>query len=229
MGLVGMETQCRARKRSAPVRMLVLAAALLLGSVASAQEWQEYVSWQDHFRTNFPGEPQVREIDWDSEYGAVFPGRVYSVDVGGAHYSVTVVDYSNAYEIHRARTNTTEADNPENYEYWRIDKLASVDYAATQFRQRGGKVTFDAWHHIDRVPGHQLQITNDDGSRTYAGMYLHQDHLFIIEATVPRGYPPQGMFQQGLRFIDDEGRPIRYSWDENDHLVRQTRQPSREP
>ncbi|HSG66771.1 MAG TPA: hypothetical protein VLD39_17315, partial [Gammaproteobacteria bacterium] len=126
----------------------------------------------------------------------------------------------NVYEAHLARTNTTEADSPQNYEYWRIDKLAAVAYAATQIRRRGGEVTFDAWHHIDRVAGHQLQITNPDTSRTYAGIYLHQDQLYIIEAIVPRRSPPPGMFQQALRFIDENGRPIRYRWNENNQLVR---------
>jgi hypothetical protein len=198
----------------------IVPALVLLGSPASAQEWQQYMTHEDDFVTTFPGEPEVREITWDSEYGAVLPGRVYSADRNGAHYSVTVIDYTNVREAHLARTNSTEADSPENYEYWRIDKLASIAYAATQFRQRGGEVTFDAWHHIDRVAGHQLQITNPDTSRTYAGIYLHQDRLYIIEANVPRGAPPPGMFQQSLRFIDENGRPIRYNWDENEQLVR---------
>jgi YD repeat-containing protein len=29
------------------------------------------------------------------------------------------------------------------------------------------------------------------------------------------------MFQQALRFIDENGRPIRYDWDENDRLIRE--------
>jgi YD repeat-containing protein len=209
-----------ARRWTLSVLALGVGAAAPIGA-AMAQAWTEYVSDADRFRTIFPGEPEVREISWDSEYGAAFPGRVYSIDFDGRHYSVTVVDYSDARAIHEARTNTTEADSPTNYEYWRIDKLASVDYAAWQFRQRGGEVTYDAWHHVDRVPGHQLQITNANGSRTYAGIYLHGDQLFIIEATVPAGSAPQGMFQQALRFIDENGRPIRYDWDENDRLVRE--------
>lgn len=215
--------------KSSIAALMLPTAALLFSAPAKAQEWQEYVSKEDRFATLFPGEPEAREISWDSEYGAVFPGRVHSLDVGERRYSVTVIDYSNAYEIHLARTNFTEADSPTDSQYWRIDKLASVAYAATQFRRRGGEVTYDAWHHIDRVPGHQLQITNPDGSRTYAGMYLHQDRLYIIEATVPRGSPPQGMFQQSLRFIDEEGRPIRYRWDDEGNLVRDTRQRSRQP
>jgi hypothetical protein len=207
------------------MRMSTVSAAVLFYSAFAAvsvcaQEWVEYASQEDSFTTTFPGEPTVREIEWESEYGAVFPARVHETTVNGRYYAVTVVDYRDAYRIHQERTNKTEADAPEGYEYWRIDMLASVDYAATQFRSRGGEVTFDAWAHIDRVPGHQLQITHADGSRTYAGMYLHEDRLYVIEATVPRNSPPQGHFQQALSFIDDEGRRIRYDWDENHHLVR---------
>ncbi|NIW23366.1 MAG: hypothetical protein GWN29_01725 [Gammaproteobacteria bacterium] len=63
-----------------------------------------------------------------------------------------------------------------------------------------------------------------DSSRTYAGIYLHDNRLYIIEATVAQGTPPPGMFQQGLRFIDDQGRRIRYSWGENNELIRETRE-----
>jgi hypothetical protein len=198
-------------------------ASVIFSSTATAQVWTEFTSHEDRFTITFPGEPSVREISWDSEYSAVFPGRVYSVDSNGRHYSVTVIDYSNAEQIHLARMNSTEADSAQGYQYWRIDKLASVAYAATQIRQRGGEVTFDAWHHVDRVAGHQLQITNPDESRTFAGIYLHEDHLFIVEATVPRGTPPPGMFQQGLGFIDENGRRIRYSYAEDDSLIRNVR------
>ena len=180
------------------IQLLALGVWLAAPS-ARAQAWQDYVSMEDQFATMFPGEPTVREIRWDS-------------------------DYSDSEAIHWARSNTTEADSPINYNYWRIDIVASVAYAATQFRQRGGNVTFDAWHHIDRVPGHQLQITNSDNSRTYAGIYLHENRLYIIEATVAQGTPPPGMFQQGLRFLDDQGRRIRYSWGENFELIRETRE-----
>lgn len=205
------------------IQALAIGAWLITPSVR-AQAWQGYASAEDLFATMFPGQPQVREIVWNSEYGAEFPGRVHSVELGDSYYAVTVIDYGDAEAIHLARTNTTEADSPLNYSYWRLEKIASVAYAATQFRQRGGIVTFDAWHHIDRVPGHQLQITNSDGSRTYAGMYLHEDRLYIIEATAPQTTPPQGMFQQGLRFLDEQGHRIRYSWGENNELIRETRE-----
>jgi hypothetical protein len=200
--------------------ILSAAAALFAAAPALTQSWFEYTSREDLFTINFPADPQIEPIEFPSEYGAVFPGRVYSVRLGESLYSVTVVDYTDAQRIHQARTNQTEADAPAGYEYWRIDKLASVAYVATQFRQRGGTVTYDAWHHIDRVPGQMLQITNPDQSRTYATMYLHASRLYVVEATVPRTAPPQGHFQQSLGFIDENGDDIRYDWAPDDSLVR---------
>ena len=201
-------------------RFLPAAIFLGLSGPVASQSWFVYTGEIDRFTVNFPAEPVVEEIGYPSEYGAEFPGRVYTVRRGDNVYSVTVIDYRDAENIHLARTNSTEADAPENYQYWIIDVMASVAYAAHNYRQRGGEVTYDAWSHIDRVPGHQLQITNADGSRTYAGIYLHERRLFITDATVPATAPPQGHFQQSLGFIDDEGERVRYDYDENWHLVR---------
>jgi hypothetical protein len=188
------------------------------GSV-SAQGWFGYSSDLDQFTVNFPAEPVIEEISYPSEYGAVFPGRVYTARSGDNIYSVTVIDYRDSEAVHLARTNSTEADSPVNYNYWILDVLASVSYAATNYRRRGGEVTYDAWAHIDRVPGTQLQITNSDDSRTYAGIYLHERRLFIVDATVPANAPPQGHFQQSLGFIDESGVRIRYEYDDNWNLV----------
>jgi hypothetical protein len=200
-------------------RILPLAVLFLLSGAVSAQGWFGYTNRIDNFTVNFPAEPEVTEIEYPSEYGAVFPGRVYTAKSGDNVYSVTVIDYRDSQAIHLARSNSTEADSPENYQYWIIDVMASVAFAAHNYRERGGEVTYDAWAHIDRVPGHQLQITNADGSRTYAGIYLHGRQLYITDATVPATAPPQGHFQQSLGFITDEGQRIRYDYDENWHLV----------
>jgi len=71
-------------------------------------------------------------------------------------------------------------------------------------------VTYDAWHYIDLVAGHQLQLTNADRSRTFASIYLHDSRLYILEATVSSGAPPPGLFQQSLKFLDEEGNGVRY-------------------
>ena len=118
---------------------------LLVAATLQAQEWSTYSNRIDRFEVNFPGQPNVEEIKWPSEYGAVFPGRVYSVEQNGGRYSVTVIDYTDAERIHAARTNHTEADSLPIY--WQVDVQASIAYAATKFRQRPGvKVTYDAFH-----------------------------------------------------------------------------------
>jgi hypothetical protein len=45
---------------------------------------------------------------------------------------------------------------------------------------------------------------------TYASLYLHARRLYILNATVPEGGPPQGLFQQSIAFLDEEGKQIRY-------------------
>jgi hypothetical protein len=39
---------------------------------------------------------------------------------------------------------------------------------------------------------------------------MHDDKLYITEATVPPGEPEPGLFQQALGFIDEKGNSIRY-------------------
>ena len=188
---------------------IIAGITVLLGATLLAQEWSTYSNRLDRFEVNFPGQPKVEEIKWPSEYGAVFPGRVYSLEQNGGRYSVTVIDYTDAERIHAARTNHTEADSLPIY--WQVDVQASIAYAATKFRQRPGvKVTYDAFHYIDLVSGHQLQITNPDQSRTFAGIYLHESRLYILEATVPAKAPPPGLFQQSLGFLDAAGKKVRY-------------------
>src|SRR5690349_3233576 len=188
---------------------IIAGITVLLVATLQAQEWSTYTNRLDRFEVNFPGQPKVEEIKWPSEYGAVFPGRVYSLEQNASRYSVTVIDYTDAERIHAARTNHTEADSLPIY--WQVDVQASIAYAATKFRQRPGvKVTYDAFHYIDLVSGHQLQITNPDQSRTFAGIYLHESRLYILEATVPANAPPPGLFQQSLGLLDKDGVRVRY-------------------
>src|SRR5688572_2813303 len=148
-----------------PLQILAAVCALLTAAPSFGQEWSTYTNRIDRFEVNLPGEPKVESITWPSEYGAVFPARVYSYAQNGSRYSVTVVDYTDAERIHAARTNRTEADSGAMY--WQIDVQASIAFAASKFRQRpGATVTFDAWHYIDLISGHQLQLTNADQSRT---------------------------------------------------------------
>lgn len=190
---------------------LTAVALSIAANPALAQRWTEFTSEADRFAIEFPpGGPEIREIDYESEYGAIFPARVFSATSGGGRYSLTVVDYTDARNIHARRTNTTNADDGSLY--WAVDVIGSIAYAAWNIRKRGGEITYDAFHYIQRVAGHQLQITNPDESRTYAGIYLHEMRLYIVEATVPPGSPPPVMFQQSLVLFDENGNTFNYEY-----------------
>lgn len=200
------------------ISSLFVALILLISETVMAQGWQTFTDRSEYFSVNFPGEPEVTEISYDSEYGATLPAKVYAVRNGDSLHSVTVVDFSDAARIYQELPDRTDEGN--NAALWLYDQRAAVAYAARNFRLRGGEVTYDAWHHIDLVEGHQLQITNPDQSRTYASMYLHDGRLYVLEATVPQGSLPQGLFQQSLTFLDEGGNRIRYRLEPNGHTTR---------
>jgi len=71
-------------------------------------------------------------------------------------------------------------------------------------------VTYFAWATIDRIVGRQIHLTNPDQSRTFVQIHIYADRLYIFEATVPPRAPEPGLFQQSPRFLDAEGKPVRY-------------------
>lgn len=189
---------------------LVLAAVIIgHASPARAQEWGDFLSQDDRFFINFPGQPTVEAIAWVSEFGMNLPARVYTGSRGPEHYSITVVDYSGA---EKAYYSTPKTPSFQGAGYWRIDVMASVQYAATKlYRYRpGSRVTYDAWHHIDRVSGQQVNLVNPDRSITFASIYLHENRLYILEGTVPAGAPDPGLFTQSISFLDAGGKRVRY-------------------
>jgi hypothetical protein len=88
------------------VNVLVFAVLLAMPGVAAAQEWEEYVSLQDGFRLNFPGQPRVTTTTWTSQLNYPLPARVYSAEKSRERYSLTVVDYSSIEQqgIERGKT-----------------------------------------------------------------------------------------------------------------------------
>ena len=189
-----------------------LSLLLLAAQPALAQEWVEHVNKVDRFTVPAPGEPRVQTITWDSEYGAKFPGRVYTWEQRRNRYSVTVVDYSDSERIHSELKHIAYQGGPgPGGVYWLVDIAASVAYAATKYREKPGvDVTYDAFHYIEFVTGIELQLTNPDQSRSYVGIYLHENRLYILDATAPRGEAPPIIFQQSFGFLDANGQPVRY-------------------
>jgi hypothetical protein len=202
------------------LKTLVAATLVLaLSAPALAQEWTEFVSREDRFTANFPGKPTITETTYKSQFGAELPARVYSATLGPSRYSLTVVDYRPIEQIlgEKAKACPAGAETcrgglgSTGPGYSWADKAGAMIYAVWQFMQRDAKVTEYNWNNIDQVVGHIMHLTNNaDKSRTYVGIYMHEDKLFISEGTVPAGYPAPGLFQQSMGWLDENGNGIRY-------------------
>jgi len=194
------------------------------------QEATEYVSRTDYFSVNFPTAPKIQEITYPSEYRVTLPGRVYSADAGRNHYSVTVIDYRDAIKIHEARNakcaEDAGANRPGLTPQQRRDAVGdacqddgpeemhgAIMYATWNFVQRAAKVTHLADYNTDLVQGNEIHVINPDESRTYATVHMHENRLYITQATVPKNAPAANWFQISLRFLDPQFNAVRYTWD----------------
>jgi hypothetical protein len=198
---------------------VALAVCLALAAPAAAQEWTEFVSREDRFTANFPGTPTITETTYKSQFGADLPARIYSATRGPATYKLTVVDYRPIEKIlgEKAKACPAGAETcrgglgSTGPGYSWADRAGALIYAAWSFMERPGvKVTAYDWNNIDQVVGALMHLTNPDKSRTYAGLFMHEDRLYISEGTVPEGAPEPGLFQQSLGWIDENGNSIRY-------------------
>ena len=202
------------------MRLTPLVAAVLvlvLSGPSLAQEWIEFASQEDRFTCNFPSQPKVTETTYRSQHGADLPARVYGAAQGQSRYSVTVVDYNQARRILTEKAKACPAGAepclgaPGDEGHWRADVRGAIVYASLRYMQRDAKLTGFVWNTVDLVEGHQLQLTNTaDKSRTFVGIYMHESKLYMIEGTVPAGYPEPGLFQQSLGWLDENGVGLRY-------------------
>jgi hypothetical protein len=179
--------------------------------------WVEFVSLEERFTAVFPGQPTVRDTPWMSQFGAVLPARVYSVTQGQSRYTITVVDYRlvERVQVEKARAcpdgaNTCQGIPDWGIGYWKNDIRGAIVYGMSKFLMRDAKVTEIIWNGIALVQGQALQLTNTDKSQTFVGVYMHDNRLVIVEATVPAAYPAPVAFTESLGWIDERGRAVRY-------------------
>jgi hypothetical protein len=181
----------------------VLTAIVMLAPVpAAAQDWINYFNYEEKFSVNLPGEPTIEEVNIVSQRGDTYPQKIFRASDGNTDYVVKVINYADAVVS---------------------DVRASIQWEAWQYREaarmNGGVVTFDGYAQVDRIEGHQLQITNPDESHTYVAIHLHDRRLYVLEATVPPGLPLPMLFQVSLQILDDEGERIRYTIDADGQRV----------
>ena len=179
---------------------------------ASADEDKDvdqYVNTTDLFSVSVPCKFTSKDITWDTEYDSKVPGRVYSCrnTATNTDYEMSVINYKDIINIRRAQEHTEAAGGDA---YARIDLAASIDYACTKLRNEAAKVTYDAWHYINLIPGHELQTTLADGRRVYAAVYLHEYRLYILKAIAqPKGIPPL-LYTQSFAVVRPDGSAVRY-------------------
>lgn len=131
----------------------------------------------------------------------MLPAKLYEASDGVTNYSIKVINYNDS------GASVSEVRGAQPYVAW-------------QYRKRGGNITFDGYAQIDRIEGHQLQIDNDDGSKTYVAIHPHDARLFVLEATTPAGMPPPLHFQNSIGIFDQEGMRVRYEIDVNGQTER---------
>src|ERR1051326_5905403 len=147
----------------------------------------EFASRDDRFTCVFPTQPKVTEIMYQSQHEASLPARIYSATQGQSRYSVTVVDYNQAQRILTEKAKSCPAGaepclgGPGDEGHWKADIRGAMDYATWQILKRDAKLTLFVWGLVDQVEGRQLQLTNADKSRSFVGIYMHENKLYIID------------------------------------------------
>lgn len=207
------------RLRTIPAAALLLSMTAPLASAQSGGgEWMAFKSLDDRFTTNFPGPPTITQTTYRSQFGADLPARVYRAAQGPSRYSLTVVDYSPIEKILGERAKSCPAGDERcnggmgtsGPGYSHADYIGAPLYAIWQFTQRDATLTQLIFNSTYGVYGQQLHLTNRDGSRTVAAIYVHDQRMYILEGTVPDGYPEPMLFQTSLAWLDENGNGIRY-------------------
>ena len=196
----------------------LIPAALIVAAPLCAQDWQTVTRTDDGFRSNFPGEPTVEPIVYETEFRLSLPGRVYKAADALGRYSTTVVDYRDVGRLHGERSATCLAAKGANQQDgdtcqndFVMEVAGAMDYAAAKFLERDGvKITHYGTYFLDMVSGRLIQLTNPDRSRTYVAIHQHAGRLYVQEATVPPAMPEPILFLQSLAWVNEAGKAIRY-------------------
>ena len=199
---------------------LTLITVLLWPVLASAQEWQEFVFKEDGFSVNFPGQPRVTEMKWQSQLDYVLPARVYSAQKGQERYTATVVDFTPLEEQGVARWKACPTGNAQCRDggetigkgYWKQDERGAMAYAVAKYmKDPQYEISDYAWEWQDMVEGYSLRLLSKDKRRVLVYVAQHNRKLYILEASAPESTFEPGLFQQSIRYLDEAGNPIRYT------------------
>src|SRR6185295_17537521 len=163
----------------------LLLVALMVPLAAPAQDWKTVTVVEDGFRSNYPGDPKVERITYDTEFNLKLPGRLYRAADDFGRYFTTVVDYRGAQRLHDERAAKCRAANGANQQDgdscqndFVMEVAGATDHALARYLTRDGvKVTQFGTYFLDLVAGRQAQLTNPDKSRTYVAVHQHAGRL----------------------------------------------------
>jgi hypothetical protein len=176
---------------------VVLAMGLGVSGHAQAQPWVPYVSLEDQFAQSFPTAPTVEPFEWTDEDENKVPGNKYTSERNGSTYTLYAMDYSGS----------------------RFTAMrGAIAHWATHYRQMGD-VTYDAYAQVDRIEGHQLQVTTPEGRRIFFAAFLEGPRLYVLDANVAARAAPPSQFQQSLQILDASGIRVRYT-QEGERILR---------
>ena len=170
-------------ERSKMPIVALAAVALLAGTPAAAEGWQEY-SYPDYsVAVAFPAVPKIEITTYPIAEGVKAEARVYSVTQDNAVFKLTVADLSEA----------------------ATEESAAIDQAI-KLMSKGGEIKVNIPHRVRRVYGRQLSIAQADGSRSLAAVFYYKQRLYQIEGTSLPGSNATAeaiRFQQSLMFTDE--------------------------
>ena len=209
------------------MRAAVLAATVLFSIAGlrwSRRSTSSSRAMQDRFSIVFPAQPKITETTYTS-----------GIQVDAARHASTASTRDRATSRSPSSTTTTSGRlRPEKAKacppgaeacsgtatdasstgagYWKPDIEGAVIHATWELMQRPNeKPVYLGWANMNLVEGHMLNLVNEkDKSRTSAAIYMHENKLYVIEGTVPAGYPVPDFFQQSVGWLDENGNDIRH-------------------
>ena len=201
-----------------PIAAILFALVLSMPGVAAAQEWEEYISRQDSFTVNFPGQPKITETTWLSQLGtrcrraSIAPSAVENGSP--PRWLTTVLSSSRGLPAGSSvrRETPSAAMGPDDWPgYWKQDERGAIVFAVAKYLKRPTfEVTDYAWDWQDMVEGHVLQLKGE-GMRTLVYIAMHNRKLYILEGAAPEEHPEPGLFTQSMGYLDKDGKRIRYT------------------
>ncbi len=167
--------------------LIAAVAVLFLSGVSDAQTWENYVNRGDFFTVNFPGEPAVTEITYQTARGTSLPAHVYTAKDARGTYTITVVDYSSAKD---------EAPH-------------AIEEAAEKIRALG-TVKYDAVNMLDMHRSWRMTVETPAKQRVLAEILVSgANRLYISQSETALDQPPPAQFQVSLQILDANGLRIR--------------------